>query len=47
MTSLIRMENCAFLARHGEHDEEEMLGERFCVDAGVLDHVEVTVAWSQ
>lgn len=44
MTSLISMENCAFfLARHGVH--AEMRRERSCVDAGVLDHVEVTVAW--
>jgi 7,8-dihydroneopterin aldolase/epimerase/oxygenase len=30
---LIRMKNCAFFARHGVHDEEEMLGQRFYVDA--------------
>lgn len=33
MTYLIRMKNCAFFARHGVHDEEEMLGQRFYVDA--------------
>ncbi len=30
---LIRLKNCAFFARHGVHDEEEMLGQRFYVDA--------------
>ncbi|HMQ58151.1 MAG TPA: dihydroneopterin aldolase [Rhizobiaceae bacterium] len=30
------MRNCAFFARHGVHDEEETLGQRFYVDA-VLD----------
>lgn len=30
---LIRMKNCAFFARHGVRDEEEMLGQRFYVDA--------------
>jgi dihydroneopterin aldolase len=30
---LIRMKNCAFFARHGVHDEEEKLGQRFYVDA--------------
>lgn len=30
---LIRMKNCAFFARHGVHDEEEALGQRFYVDA--------------
>lgn len=30
---VIRMKNCAFFARHGVHDEEEMLGQRFYVDA--------------
>ncbi len=29
----IRMKNCAFFARHGVFDEEEMLGQRFYVDA--------------
>jgi dihydroneopterin aldolase len=29
----IRMRNCAFFARHGVHDEEERLGQRFYVDA--------------
>ncbi|MEW9808323.1 dihydroneopterin aldolase [Mesorhizobium marinum] len=29
----IRMKNCAFFARHGVYDEEEMLGQRFYVDA--------------
>ncbi len=29
----IRMKNCAFFARHGVHDEEEALGQRFYVDA--------------
>jgi dihydroneopterin aldolase len=30
---VIRMKNCAFFARHGVHDAEEMLGQRFYVDA--------------
>lgn len=38
---LIRMKNCAFFARHGVHDEEETLGQRFYVDA------ELTVEPSQ
>lgn len=29
----IRLKNCAFFARHGVHDEEEFLGQRFFVDA--------------
>jgi dihydroneopterin aldolase len=29
----IRLTNCAFFARHGVHDEEEFLGQRFFVDA--------------
>lgn len=29
----IRLSNCAFFARHGVHDEEEFLGQRFFVDA--------------
>ena len=29
----ISMKNCAFFARHGVHDEEEVLGQRFYVDA--------------
>ncbi len=29
----MRMQNCAFFARHGVHDEEETLGQRFYVDA--------------
>jgi len=29
----IRLSNCAFFARHGVHDEEEVLGQRFFVDA--------------
>lgn len=33
MTYFIRLKNCAFFARHGVHDEEEMLGQRFYVDA--------------
>ena len=32
---LIRMKNCAFFARHGVHDEEEVLGQRFYVDAAL------------
>ena len=35
---VIRLKNCAFFARHGVHDEEEALGQRFYVDA------ELTVA---
>ncbi|MCR4268918.1 dihydroneopterin aldolase [Nitratireductor sp. ZSWI3] len=30
---VIRMKNCAFFARHGVHEEEERLGQRFYVDA--------------
>lgn len=30
---IIRLANCAFFARHGVHDEEEFLGQRFFVDA--------------
>jgi 7,8-dihydroneopterin aldolase/epimerase/oxygenase len=33
MSYIIRMKNCAFFARHGVHDEEETLGQRFYVDA--------------
>jgi 7,8-dihydroneopterin aldolase/epimerase/oxygenase len=33
VTYTIRMKNCAFFARHGVHDEEETLGQRFYVDA--------------
>ena len=29
----ITLKNCAFFARHGVHDEEEFLGQRFFVDA--------------
>lgn len=29
----IRLKNCAFFARHGVHDAEETLGQRFYVDA--------------
>jgi dihydroneopterin aldolase len=29
----IRLQNCAFFARHGVHDAEETLGQRFYVDA--------------
>ncbi|WP_099866664.1 dihydroneopterin aldolase [Pararhizobium haloflavum] len=29
----ILLKNCAFFARHGVHDEEEFLGQRFFVDA--------------
>ena len=29
----IRLQNCAFFARHGVHDAEEALGQRFYVDA--------------
>ena len=32
---VIRMKNCAFFARHGVHDEEEALGQRFYVDAAL------------
>ena len=31
----IRLKNCAFFARHGVHDEEETLGQRFYVDAAL------------
>ena len=30
---VIRLQNCAFFARHGVHDEEQTLGQRFYVDA--------------
>lgn len=33
MRYVIRMQNCAFFARHGLFDEEERLGQRFYVDA--------------
>lgn len=33
MKYTIAMKNCAFFARHGVHDEEEKLGQRFYVDA--------------
>ena len=32
-TYIITLKNCAFFARHGVHDEEEFLGQRFFVDA--------------
>ena len=32
-TYTITLKNCAFFARHGVLDEEEFLGQRFCVDA--------------
>ena len=32
---VIRMKNCAFFARHGVHDEEERLGQRFYIDAAL------------
>lgn len=32
-TYTITMKNCAFFARHGYHDEEAFLGQRFFVDA--------------
>ncbi|MBX3578113.1 MAG: dihydroneopterin aldolase [Rhizobiaceae bacterium] len=35
MTYTIRLKNCAFFARHGLHDEEEKLGQRFYVDAAL------------
>jgi 7,8-dihydroneopterin aldolase/epimerase/oxygenase len=33
---VIRLKNCAFFARHGVHDEEQRLGQRFYVDAEFL-----------
>ncbi|GLQ37780.1 7,8-dihydroneopterin aldolase [Rhizobium albus] len=33
MTYRIHLKNCAFFARHGVHDAEEFLGQRFFVDA--------------
>lgn len=33
VTYTITLHNCAFFARHGVHDEEEFLGQRFFVDA--------------
>ena len=32
-TYIITLKNCAFFARHGVFDEEELLGQRFFVDA--------------
>ena len=32
-TYTITLKNCAFFARHGLHDAEEFLGQRFFVDA--------------
>lgn len=32
---VIRLKNCSFFARHGVHDEEETLGQRFYVDAAL------------
>lgn len=32
----IRLKNCAFFARHGVHDEEETLGQRFYADAELV-----------
>lgn len=36
MQFTIRLENCAFFARHGVYTEEETLGQRFFVDAQLL-----------
>lgn len=36
MQFTIRLENCAFFARHGVYSEEEKLGQRFFVDAVLL-----------
>ena len=33
MKYAIRLVNCAFFARHGVHDEEHRMGQRFYVDA--------------
>lgn len=33
MKYVIRLVNCAFFARHGVHDEEQRMGQRFYVDA--------------
>lgn len=33
---VIRLQNCAFFARHGLFNEEETLGQRFFVDAELL-----------
>lgn len=52
MIYTITLKNCAFFARHGVMDEEEVLGQRFFVDAeldiepaGPLEHdrIETTV----
>lgn len=52
MNYVIRLKNCAFFARHGVHDEEERMGQRFYVDAELavevhdaveLDRIEGTV----
>ena len=42
---VIPMKNCAFFARHGIDDEEEVLFRR--LHSGAPDPVEVTLAWSQ
>lgn len=56
MTYIMRMHNCAFFARHGVHDEEETLGQRFYVDAAltvdpgdalVNDSIENTVNYGE
>jgi dihydroneopterin aldolase len=50
------MMNCAFFARHGVHDEEETLGQRFYVDATLTvdpgdaletDHIGSTVDYGE
>lgn len=43
MMYTIRMKNCAFFARHGVHDEEERLGQRFYVDVELDVRPEATL----
>ena len=56
MRYTIRLNNCAFFARHGVHDEEERLGQRFYVDALLeveagdaleTDNIDATVDYGQ
>ena len=56
MRYTIRLNNCAFFARHGVHDEEERLGQRFYVDASLeveaggaleTDSIDATVDYGQ
>ncbi len=45
---LIRIKNCAFLARHGQISKAAItIRKPNAPVRGVLDHVEVTVVWPQ